>query len=70
MEDEDGEKTEPLMGAVLARNQWASNSQDRMGYVRRRLGRAFWAGVVTPEEMEEGSHMASPGELAPRRHMG
>lgn len=48
MEDEDGEKTEPLMGAVLARNQWASNSQDRMGYVRRRLGRAFWAGVVTP----------------------
>lgn len=41
MEDGDREKTEPPMGAVLARNQWASNSQDRMGYVKRRLGRAF-----------------------------
>lgn len=48
MEDGDREKTEPPMGAVLARNQWASNSQDRMGYVKRRLGRAFRAGVGTP----------------------
>lgn len=39
-----------------------------MEYTRRRLGRTFQAGVMTPVKNEEGSHLAPPGKLAPTEH--
>lgn len=69
MEDGEGEKTEPPMGAGLAGNQWARNSQDRMRYTRKRPGEHARQGN-TPARNGGGKSLGISRELAPTGHTG